>query len=261
MKNRAVAESIIGVRRRPGLRSPGVHDRRERLRVSNGSGATTSAAWPPHVPQCAGMPAASGLAARRDPEPRHAGVRELRGLPAARRKASAIGGSTVRSRTLFQPNIMWDDIAPVGCATTGIASCSSRACRVCRMRSARPSLGCDGIILSRTTADWPAARLLRCAVRDGAGNPRRRGATGMTVIVDSGFRRGTDVINGARPGGRCGHDRPRHALRPHRRRRAWRPPRHRNPRNPEIDRALGQLGVRSLEELGLHLLKKPGASG
>jgi (S)-mandelate dehydrogenase len=77
----------------------------------------------------------------------------------------------------------------------------------------------------------------------------------MTVIVDSGFRRGSDVIKalalganavmigratlyGLAAGGEPGVRRALEIL------------------TSEIDRALGQLGVRSLDELGPHLLRK-----
>jgi (S)-mandelate dehydrogenase len=77
----------------------------------------------------------------------------------------------------------------------------------------------------------------------------------MTVIVDSGFRRGTDVIKGLALGadavmiGRAtlyglaagGEPGVRRAL---------------QILTDEIDRALGQLGVRSIDELGPHLLRK-----
>ena len=114
------------------------------------------------------------------------------------------------------------------------------------------SLGCDGIILTNH-----GGRQLDYCVAPFEMVPEISAAVGnrMTVIVDSGFRRGTDVIKalalgadavmigratlyGLIAGGEPGVSRALEIL------------------TAEIDRALGQLGVRSLEELGPHLLKK-----
>lgn len=168
--------------------------------------------------------------------------------------ASAIGGSTVIP-TLFQPDITWDDIAWLRnhwdrkLLIKGVLSVPDAE------RAA--SLGCDGIILTNH-----GGRQLDYCVAPFEMVPEICAAVGsrMTVIVDSGFRRGTDVIKalalganavmigratlyGLIAGGEAGARRAIEIL------------------TAEIDRALGQLGVRSLDELGPRLLKKSNPSG
>jgi (S)-mandelate dehydrogenase len=165
--------------------------------------------------------------------------------------ASAIGGSTIIP-TLFAPSITWDDIAWLRgmwdrkLIIKGVLSVSDAE------RAA--SLGCDGIILTNH-----GGRQLDSCVAPFEMVPEISAAVGnrMTVIVDSGFRRGTDVIKalslgadavmlgratlyGLAAGGEPGVRRALEIL------------------TAEIDRALGQLGVRSLEELGPHLLRRAG---
>jgi (S)-mandelate dehydrogenase len=168
--------------------------------------------------------------------------------------ASAIGGSTVIP-TLFQPDITWDDIAWLRnhwdrkLLIKGVLSVPDAE------RAA--ALGCDGIILTNH-----GGRQLDYCVAPFEMVPDISAAVGnrMTVIVDSGFRRGTDVIKalalgadavmigratlyGLIAGGEPGVRRAIEIL------------------TAEIDRALGQLGVRSLDELGPHLLKKSNDPG
>jgi (S)-mandelate dehydrogenase len=165
--------------------------------------------------------------------------------------ASAIGGSTVIPK-LFEPDITWDDIAWLRnhwdrkLLIKGVLSVPDAE------RAA--SLGCDGIILTNH-----GGRQLDYCVAPFEMVPEICAAVGnrMTVIVDSGFRRGTDVIKalalgadavmigratlyGLIAGGEAGVRRALEIL------------------TAEIDRAMGQLGVRTLDELGPHLLKRAG---
>jgi (S)-mandelate dehydrogenase len=165
--------------------------------------------------------------------------------------ASAIGGSTVIPK-LFEPDITWDDIAWLRnhwdrkLLIKGVLSVPDAE------RAA--SLGCDGIILTNH-----GGRQLDYCVAPFEMVPEICAAVGnrMTVIVDSGFRRGTDVIKalalgadavmigratlyGLIAGGEPGVRRALEIL------------------TAEIDRAMGQLGVRTLDELGPHLLKRAG---
>ena len=163
--------------------------------------------------------------------------------------ASAIGGSTVIP-TLFSPNITWDDIAWL----RGIWDRKLLIKGVLSVPDAEraASLGCDGIILTNH-----GGRQLDSCVAPFEMVPEISAAVGnrMTVIVDSGFRRGSDVIKalalgakavmigratlyGLAAGGEPGVSRALEIL------------------TAEIDRALGQLGVRSIDELGPHLLRK-----
>ncbi len=91
--------------------------------------------------------------------------------------------------TLFQPDITWDDIAWLRnhwdrkLLIKGVLSVPDAE------RAA--SLGCDGIILTNH-----GGRQLDYCVAPFEMVPEISAAVGnrMTVIVDSGFRRGTDVI-------------------------------------------------------------------
>jgi len=163
--------------------------------------------------------------------------------------ASAIGGSTIIP-TLFSPNITWDDIAWLRnmwdrkLLIKGVLSVSDAE------RAA--SLGCDGIILTNH-----GGRQLDSCVAPFEMIPEIAAAVGdrMTIIADSGFRRGSDVVKavalgadavmigratlyGLAAGGEPGVRRALEIL------------------IGEIDRVLGQLGIRSLDELGPHLLRK-----
>lgn len=112
-------------------------------------------------------------------------------------------------------------------------------------------LGCDGIVVSNH-----GGRQLDSAVAPIEVLPEILEAVDkkMTVLVDSGFRRGTDIVKaiamgadavmigrptlyGLAAGGEAGVN---HAL---------------EILTSEIDRVLGQMGCRSLDDLGPHLLK------
>jgi (S)-mandelate dehydrogenase len=163
--------------------------------------------------------------------------------------ASAIGGSTIIP-TLFSPNITWDDIAWLRgmwdrkLLIKGVLSVADAE------RAA--SLGCDGVILTNH-----GGRQLDSCVAPFEMVPEIVAAVGdrMTIIADSGFRRGSDVVKavalgadavmigratlyGLAAGGEPGVRRALEIL------------------IGEIDRVLGQLGIRSLDELGPHLLRK-----
>jgi (S)-mandelate dehydrogenase len=163
--------------------------------------------------------------------------------------ASAIGGSTIIP-TLFSPDITWDDIAWL----RGIWDRKLLIKGVLSVPDAEraAALGCDGIILTNH-----GGRQLDSCVAPFEMVPEISAAVGhrMTVIVDSGFRRGTDVVKalalganavmigratlyGLAAGGEPGVKRALEIL------------------TSEIDRALGQLGVRSLDELGPQLLRR-----
>jgi (S)-mandelate dehydrogenase len=163
-------------------------------------------------------------------------------------QATAVGGSTIVP-TLFGATITWDDIAwirdfwPRKLLIKGILSVSDA------QRAA--DLGCDGIFLTnhggRQLDSCVAPVEMLAEVVAAVGNR-------TTVIVDSGFRRGTDIVKALALGahaiaigratlygliaaGEPGADRALQIL------------------TSEIDRVLGQLGCRSLSELGPHLLR------
>jgi (S)-mandelate dehydrogenase len=168
--------------------------------------------------------------------------------------ATAIGGSTIIP-SLFGPTITWDDIDWIRTIwkrkllIKGILSVEDAE------RAA--ALGCDGIVLTNH-----GGRQLDGCVAPIEMVPEISAAVGkkMTVIVDGGFRRGTDVVKGLALGahavmlgratlyglaaaGEAGVTRALQIL------------------MAEIDRTLGHLGVRSLDELGPHLLRAaPGCS-
>jgi (S)-mandelate dehydrogenase len=235
-------------RARGGLRSAGVHHRRERVRPPRMGPPQLPAPRPADDPQRARHAAPPPLATRCGAEQGRAPVRELRGLlpPGG---ASAIGGSTIIP-TLFSPDITWDDIAWL----RGIWDRKLLIKGVLSVADAEraAALGCDGIILTNH-----GGRQLDSCVAPFEMVPEISAAVGnrMTVVVDSGFRRGADVVKalalganavmigratlyGLTAGGEPGVRRALEIL------------------TSEIDRVLGQLGVRSLEELGPHLLRK-----
>jgi (S)-mandelate dehydrogenase len=253
MKNRKVAESIIGRAKAAGFEALvfttdanvfGYRewDRRNYLRPGrptfrNALGMLRHPGWLSDVILSHGMPEFVNFADFLPPG-----------------AASAIGGSTVIP-TLFQPDITWDDIAWLRnhwdrkLLIKGVLSVPDAE------RAA--SLGCDGIILTNH-----GGRQLDYCVAPFEMVPDISAAVGnrMTVIVDSGFRRGTDVIKalalgadavmigratlyGLIAGGELGVRRAIEIL------------------TMEIDRNLGQLGVRSIDELGPHMLKKSSPSG
>ncbi|MFL6648585.1 MAG: alpha-hydroxy acid oxidase [Sulfurifustaceae bacterium] len=162
------------------------------------------------------------------------------------------GGGVRFVPRLFAPDISWDDIArlrdawPRKLIVKGILSVADAK------RAAE--LGCDGIVLTNH-----GGRQLDSCVAPIEVLPDIARAVGdrLTVIVDSGFRRGTDVVKaialgahavmigratlyGLAAGGQDGVSHALHLL------------------TSEIDRVLGQLGCRSLAEVGPHLLVQPG---
>jgi len=163
--------------------------------------------------------------------------------------ATAVGGSTLIPR-LFAPSITWDDITWIRrhwqrkLIIKGVLS-------VADARRAA-DLGCDGIVLTNH-----GGRQLDSCIAPIQVLPEIVDAVGgrLTIIVDSGFRRGTDVVKALAYGanavmiGRAtlygliagGERGVRLAL---------------DILVNEIDRVLGQLGVRSISELGPHLLRK-----
>jgi (S)-mandelate dehydrogenase len=166
-----------------------------------------------------------------------------------RKAASAIGGSTIVPQ-LFNAAITWDDIAwlrglwPGKLLIKGVLSVADAQHAL--------ALGCDGIVLSNH-----GGRQLDYCVSPVDVLPDVVAAVGarMPVIIDSGFRRGSDVLKalalGARAvmigratlygmaaGGERGAQRALEIL------------------TTEIDRTLGHLGCCALTELGPHLLHR-----
>jgi len=162
---------------------------------------------------------------------------------------SAIGGSTLIP-AMFGPTLTWDDIAWLRglwdrkLLIKGVLSVADAE------RAAQ--LGCDGIVLTNhggRQLDYCVAPIDMVAEISAAVGTR------MTVIVDSGFRRGTDIAKAIALGadavmiGRAtlyglaaaGEPGVRRAL---------------EILTSELDRVLGQLGVRCLDELGPHLLRR-----
>ena len=179
------------------------------------------------------------------------GIPRLRNLesflpPAA---ATAVGGSTILPQ-MFRATITWDDIAwirdfwPRKLLIKGVLSVSDA------QRAA--DLGCDGIFLSNH-----GGRQLDSCVAPIEVLPEVAAAVGsrMSIIVDSGFRRGTDIVKALALGahavgigrptlygliaaGEPGVDRAMQIL------------------SSETDRVLGQLGCRSVADLGPQLLHR-----
>ncbi len=152
---------------------------------------------------------------------------------------------------LFAPDITWKDVEwlrekwPRKLILKGILSPADALRAV--------EAGCDGIVVSNH-----GGRQLDGSVSSIEALPGIVEAVGekITILVDSGFRRGTDVVKalalgadavmvgratlfGLAAGGEAGVG---HAL---------------SILAEEIDRALGQLGCRSISDLGPHLLKCP----
>jgi (S)-mandelate dehydrogenase len=163
--------------------------------------------------------------------------------------STAVGGSTIIPK-LFAPSITWDDIAwirrhwPRKLIVKGVLSVPDA------QRAA--DLGCDGIVLTNH-----GGRQLDSCVAPIQVLPDIVAAVGqrMTIIVDSGFRRGTDIVKALALGanavmlGRAtlyglaaaGEPGVKLAL---------------GILQNEIDRVLGQLGIRSISELGPHILRR-----
>ena len=162
--------------------------------------------------------------------------------------ASAVGGSTLIPR-MFAPTITWEDIAwirrhwPRKLLVKGVLS-------VADARRAA-DLGCDGIVLTNhggRQLDYCVAPIEVLGEIAAAVGQR------MAVLIDSGFRRGTDIakalalgahavmigraaLYGLAAGGEPGVRRALEML------------------MIELDRVLGQLGCRSVSELGPALLR------
>src|SRR6185312_10575862 len=163
--------------------------------------------------------------------------------------ATAVGGSTIIPK-MFAPSITWDDIAWIRrhwqrkLIIKGVLSVADA------QRAA--NLGCDGIVLTNH-----GGRQLDSCVAPIQVLPEIVEAVGnrMTIIVDSGFRRGTDIAKALALGAHAvmiaratlygvaadGERGVRLAL---------------DILLSELDRVLGQLGVRSISELGPHLLRR-----
>lgn len=151
---------------------------------------------------------------------------------------------------LFAPDISWDDVAWLRKAWPRKLILKG----VLNVEDARRAadLGCDGIVITNH-----GGRQLDGCVSPMDVLPEIAKAVGerMTIIVDSGFRRGTDVVKalalgahavmlgratlyGLAAGGEAGA---RHAI---------------GIMTSEIDRALGQLGCRSIADLAPRLLTR-----
>lgn len=161
--------------------------------------------------------------------------------------ASALGGSTIIPK-LFEPSICWEDIAwlrrlwPGKLIVKGVLSVEDA------QRAA--DAGCDGIVLTNH-----GGRQLDYCVAPIEVLPAIAAAVGrhLTIVIDSGFRRGTDVIKALALGahavmigratlygliaaGQRGAERALELL------------------TDEIDRTLGHLGCRSIADLGPQLI-------
>jgi (S)-mandelate dehydrogenase len=166
--------------------------------------------------------------------------------------ASAVGGSTIIPQ-LFGPNLTWQDIDWLRGLWKGKLLIKGVLSVADAERAA--SLGCDGIVLTNH-----GGRQLDSCVAPIEVLPDIAAAVGkkMTIVIDSGFRRGTDIVKalalgahaimlgratlyGLAAGGEAGVTRALEIL------------------TVEIDRVLGQLGVCSIADLGPHLLRRVNA--
>ncbi len=163
--------------------------------------------------------------------------------------SSAVGGSTIIPK-LFEATITWDDITwirrfwPRKLLIKGVLSVADAE------RAA--ALGCDGIILTNH-----GGRQLDSCVAPVDVLPEIAAAVGkrLSVIIDGGFRRGTDVIKalslgaqaamtgratlyGLAANGERGVERALEVL------------------TTEMDRAMGQLGINSVADLGPHVVRR-----
>ena len=161
--------------------------------------------------------------------------------------ATALGGSTVIPK-LFAPSITWDDIAWLRRIWRGKLIVKGILSVADAERAAQH--GCDGIVLTNH-----GGRQLDYCVSPIEVLPQIAASVGerLTLIVDGGFRRGSDVIKALALGahavmlGRAtlygltaaGETGARRAL---------------EMLTDEIDRTLGHLGCRSPAELGPHLI-------
>ena len=248
MKNRAVAEDIMTRAAAAGY---------EALVFTTDANVFGSREWDRRSYQAPGKPT---LRARLDAL-RHPGwlrsVILANGIPRFRNlegflppgAASAVGGSTIIPK-LFEATITWDDITwirrfwPRKLLIKGVLSVPDAE------RAA--ALGCDGIVLTNH-----GGRQLDSCVAPIDVLPEIAAAVGkrLSIIIDGGFRRGTDVIkalslgaNAAMTGratlyglaanGERGAERALEIL------------------TTEMERAMGQLGVSSVADLGPHIIRR-----
>jgi (S)-mandelate dehydrogenase len=248
MKNRAVAEDIMTRAAAAGY---------EALVFTTDANVFGSREWDRRSYQAPGKPT---LRARLDAL-RHPGwlrsVLMANGIPRFRNlegflppgAASAVGGSTIIPK-LFEATITWDDITwirrfwPRKLLIKGVLSVPDAE------RAA--ALGCDGIVLTNH-----GGRQLDSCVAPIDVLPEIAAAVGkrLSIIIDGGFRRGTDVIkalslgaNAAMTGratlyglaanGERGVERALEIL------------------TTEMERAMGQLGVNSVADLGPHIIRR-----
>ena len=166
-------------------------------------------------------------------------------------EAQSAGAGVAVVPKLFAPDITWKDVEwlrekwPRKLIVKGILSPADAIRAV--------EVGCDGLVVSNH-----GGRQLDGSVSPIEALPGIAAAVGgeMTILVDSGFRRGTDVVKalvlgadavmvgraplfGLAAGGEAGASCALSIL------------------AEEVDRTLGQLGCRSVSELGPHLLRCP----
>jgi (S)-mandelate dehydrogenase len=248
MKNRAVAEDIMSRAAAAGY---------EALVFTTDANVFGSREWDQRSYAAPGKPT---LHARLDAL-RHPGwlrtVLLRNGIPRFRNleaflppgAASAVGGSTIIPK-LFEPTITWDDITwirrlwPRKVLIKGVLSVADAE------RAA--ALGCDGIILTNH-----GGRQLDYCVSAMDVLPEIAAAVGkrLSLFVDGGFRRGTDVIKaialganaaltgratlyGLAANGERGVERALQIL------------------TTEMDRVMGQLGCNSVADLGPHIVRR-----
>jgi (S)-mandelate dehydrogenase len=248
MKDRAIAEDIMGRAAAAGY---------EALVFTTDANVFGSREWDRRSYQRPGKPT---LRAKVDVL-RHPGwlidVLARNGIPRFRNlesflppgAAGAVGGSTIIPK-LFEATITWDDITwirrhwPRKLLIKGVLSVADAE------RAA--ALGCDGIVLTNH-----GGRQLDSCVAPIEVLPEVVAAVGkrLTIIIDGGFRRGTDVIKalalgadavmtgratlyGLAADGQRGVERALEIL------------------TTEIDRVLGQLGCNSVTDLGPHIVRR-----
>jgi (S)-mandelate dehydrogenase len=248
MKNRAVAEDIMTRAAAAGY---------EALVFTTDANVFGSREWDRRSYLAPGKPT---LRARLDAL-RHPGwlrsVLIAKGIPRFRNiegflppgASSAVGGSTIIPK-LFEATITWDDITwirrfwPRKLLIKGVLSVADAE------RAA--ALGCDGIVLTNH-----GGRQLDSCVAPVDVLPEIAAAVGkrLSVIIDGGFRRGTDVIKalslgaqaamtgratlyGLAANGERGVERALEVL------------------TTEMDRAMGQLGINSVADLGPHVVRR-----
>jgi (S)-mandelate dehydrogenase len=248
MKNRAVAEDIMTRAAAAGY---------EALVFTTDANVFGSREWDRRSYLAPGKPT---LRARLDAL-RHPGwlrsVLIAKGIPRFRNiegflppgASSAVGGSTIIPK-LFEATITWDDITwirrfwPRKLLIKGVLNVADAE------RAA--ALGCDGIVLTNH-----GGRQLDSCVAPVDMLPEIAAAVGkrLSVIIDGGFRRGTDVIKalslgaqaamtgratlyGLAANGERGVERALEVL------------------TTEMDRAMGQLGINSVADLGPHVVRR-----